>query len=58
MALRTASWRKSSRSASSNTCVEVAFTGLSVALRDSKNPTGPVLTLPANSLGGLVATLR
>jgi hypothetical protein len=37
--LATARWRKSSYSDASNTCVEVAFAGPAVALRDSKNPT-------------------
>jgi hypothetical protein len=36
-------WRKSRRSASGN-CVEVANHGGSVFVRDSKNPSGPVLT--------------
>jgi uncharacterized protein DUF397 len=39
------SWRKSSYSAtSSGNCVEVAFGGI-VAVRDSKNPAGPILTV-------------
>jgi hypothetical protein len=38
-------WRKSSYSASSGgDCVEVAF-GKTVALRDSKNPAGPTITV-------------
>ena len=36
-------WRKSSLS-ESGACVEVAFIAESVALRHSKNPSGPVLT--------------
>ena len=37
-------WTKSSRSATNGNCVEVAFlAGGRVALRDSKDPEGPVL---------------
>ena len=43
-----ADWRKSSRSGngSDGNCVEVAFAGPAVAVRDSKNPTGSVLAVP------------
>lgn len=51
-------WRKSGRSADTNTCVEVAIAGPAAALRDSKNPTGPALTLPVGSLAGLVDFIR
>jgi len=38
-------WRKSSYSTSSTgNCVEVVF-GQTVALRDSKNPAGPMITM-------------
>jgi hypothetical protein len=41
-------WRKSSRSnGSGNECVEVAFVPGATALRDSKNPDGGTLVLPA-----------
>ena len=40
--LSTASWRKSSWS-NANGCVEVAFVQGQVAVRDSKDRTGPVL---------------
>lgn len=48
MDLDRAVWRKSSRSQGENTaCVEVAFAPEVVAVRDSKNPTGPAITFPA-----------
>ena len=37
-------WRKSSYSGGSGACVEVAPTPPGVAVRDSKQPTGPTLT--------------
>ncbi|GGM58458.1 hypothetical protein GCM10012275_32090 [Longimycelium tulufanense] len=43
--LSAVSWRKSSRSGSSSMCVEVARSSGWVALRDSKDPTGPALVV-------------
>ena len=40
-----ASWRKSSRSATQGECVEIAQTPTSTGIRDSKNPTGTYLIL-------------
>ena len=42
-------WRKSSRSGSESNCVEVAACAETTAVRDSKNPTGPVLAFPVSS---------
>jgi hypothetical protein len=49
----TNTWRKSSRSGSESNCVELA--GTLDALRDSKNPVGPVLRV---GLSGLVADVK
>jgi hypothetical protein len=36
-------WRKSSYSGASNDCVEIALARTGAAVRDSKNPQGPLL---------------
>jgi hypothetical protein len=43
-----ANWFKSRRSAHNGSCVEVAFVGEgAIAVRDSKDPSGPVLRFTA-----------
>jgi hypothetical protein len=49
-------WRKSSRSGGSGDCVEVAAWPGVVAVRDSKDRTGPVLTFPEAAWRDFVAT--
>ena len=44
MDLTNARWRKSSRSSGQANCVEIAHVADRVAVRDSKNPDGPVLS--------------
>jgi Domain of unknown function (DUF397) len=52
-------WRKSSRSASSGNCAEVAANvpGV-VAIRDSKNPDGPKLTFAPAEWDAFIAAVR
>jgi len=52
-------WRRSSRSeGGANNCVELAHAPSVVAVRDSKNPTGPTLTFEVGALGVLLATVK
>ncbi|WP_432097289.1 DUF397 domain-containing protein [Streptomyces sp. bgisy100] len=56
--LSEAAWRKSSYSSGNGACVEVATVGDYVAVRDSKDPDGPVLQFRPDQwaafLGGAV----
>jgi hypothetical protein len=53
-----ARWHKSNRSTDKANCVEVALAGPVVALRDSKNPTGSVLTLPPPAWRAFTTAVR
>jgi hypothetical protein len=55
--LSTANWRKSSRSGS-NGCVEVAFVEGKVAVRDSKDRSGPVLLFSSGEWEAFIAAAR
>jgi Domain of unknown function (DUF397) len=39
-------WKKAQRSLSNGECVEVAWAGAWIAVRDSKNPNGKILSFP------------
>ena len=54
MDLSSANWRKSSHSGN-NGCVEVAFIQDQVAVRDSKDPSGPVLVFNAHEWFAFIA---
>jgi Domain of unknown function (DUF397) len=51
-------WFKSSYSASNGACVEVAFVPGVVAVRDSKDPRGPVLRFGTDAWSEFVESVR
>jgi hypothetical protein len=51
-------WVKSSRSSNNANCVEVRIVGGAVAVRDSKDRTGPVLAFDATAWTGFVTALK
>ena len=57
MDLATATWRKSSHS-SNNGCVEVANGDDRIAVRDSKDPTGPILLFTHHEWRAFLAGVR
>ncbi|WP_433266811.1 DUF397 domain-containing protein [Actinosynnema sp. CS-041913] len=56
--LSAARWRKASYTEGNNNCVEVAHVPGVVALRDSKNRSGPVLAVPPAKFADLVGSLK
>lgn len=51
-------WRKSSRSVGQGACVEMAVQADTRLVRDSKNPSGPMLTFPAGAMRIFLGTIR
>ena len=59
MDLSTATWRKSSYSSGGgNQCVEVAVMPSAIAIRDSKNPAGPVHIISRDAFRDLIARVK
>jgi len=56
--LSRAQWKKSSYSGNTGNCVEVADLGTAVAVRDSKNPDGPILLVPRDEWKALVRRVK
>jgi hypothetical protein len=51
-------WRKAKRSMSNGNCAEVALAAGAVAIRDSKDPNGPVLQYPSESWRSFLRSAR
>ncbi|MEU8202335.1 DUF397 domain-containing protein [Streptosporangium sp. NPDC049046] len=56
--LTKATWRKSTFSGANGDCVEVADLGDAVAVRDSKDPSGPKLVFARNTWAAFVTDLK
>ncbi|MEU8186458.1 DUF397 domain-containing protein [Micromonospora sp. WMMD712] len=53
-----AEWKKSSRSGSSGSCIEVADNLLKIMVRDSKDRHGPLLSFTSKQWTGFVKGLK
>jgi Domain of unknown function (DUF397) len=56
--LSRAKWHKSRRSSATGQCVEVAYVGQAVAVRDSKNPGGPKLIFTRHDWAIFISGLK
>jgi len=56
--LSRAQWKKSSYSGNSGNCVEVAQLGQAVAVRDSKDPEGAVLSFRTAEWGTFISAVK
>lgn len=56
--LQVRDWRKSRRSIGNGECVEVGSTSGNVVVRDSTDPSGPVVRYPASAWRAFVARAR
>ena len=56
--LSRARWRKSRRSGGNGACVEIAYVGAAIAVRDSKDQDGPVLAFTPEDLRVFTAGVR
>jgi len=52
------SWRKSTRSGSNGQCVEARRMGDTIQLRDSKDPSGPVLSFTPGQWAAFTAGVK
>jgi hypothetical protein len=53
-----ANWRKSRRSVNNGACVEVASARSAVAVRDSVDPSGPMVRYPARTWQAFIAATK
>lgn len=56
--LSSAAWRKSSYSGGGQQCVELADLGAVTAVRDSKDPDGPVLQFPRAHMAAFITAVK
>lgn len=56
--LSSVKWRKSNRSGNAGQCVEIGHVSAATSVRDSKNPSGPVLTFSPDVFGAFLQSAR